>query len=116
VLTIINLIYINASDYQLISCIMQEGQPVIYYSNRLNNAQCNYFTAVKELLSIVMTLCEFWSMLLGAELHTHTNHKNILHIRDSLQCRLQRISYVNEYGLELHYVEGSANAVADTFP
>ncbi len=55
-------------------------------------------------------------MLLGAELHTHTNHKNILHIWDSLQCRLQWISYVDDYGFELHYVEGSANAVADTFP
>jgi hypothetical protein len=41
--------------------------------------------------------------------------KNILNIRDSSQCRLQRISYVNEYGPELHYVEGSANVVADTF-
>ncbi len=62
-----------------------------------------------------MNLCEFWSMLLGAELHMHTNHKNILHIGDSSQRRLQCISYVDEYGPELHYVEGSVNAVADTF-
>ncbi len=62
-----------------------------------------------------MTLHEFWSMLLGAELHIHTNHKNILNIGDSSQHRLRWISYVNEYGPELHYVEGSANVVADTF-
>ena len=62
-----------------------------------------------------MTLCEFRSMLLGAELHIHTDHKNILHIGDSSQRRLHWISYVDEYGLELHYVEGSANVVADTF-
>jgi hypothetical protein len=61
-----------------------------------------------------MILHEFWSMLLGAELHTHTNHKNILHIGDSAQCRLGWISYVDEYGPELHYVEGSANIIADT--
>ena len=47
--------------------------------------------------------------------HTHTNCKNILHIGDSSQCRLQWISYVDEYGPKLHYVEGSANIVADTF-
>jgi hypothetical protein len=54
-------------------------------------------------------------MLLGAELHIHTNHKNILNIGDSSQCRLRWISYVDKYGPELHYVEGSANVIADTF-
>ncbi len=91
-------IYTNASDYQLGSCIMQEGKRVAYHSKKLNNAQRNYSTVHKELLSIVMTLCEFWSMLLGAELHIHTNHKHILNIGDSSQCRLQLISYVEEYG------------------
>jgi hypothetical protein len=94
---------------------MQDGQPVPYYSKKLNNAQCNYSTVDNELLSIVMTPCEFWSMLFGAELHIHTNHKNILNIRDSSQCRLQWISYIDEYGPKLNYVEGSANVVADTF-
>jgi hypothetical protein len=108
-------IYTNASDYQLGSCIMQEGQPVAHYSKKLNNAEHNYSTVDKELLSIVMTLHEFWSMLLGAELHIHTDHNNILNIGDSSQCRLRWISYVDEYGPELHYVEGSANVVADTF-
>ncbi len=108
-------IYTDASDYQLGSCIMQDGQLVAYYSKKMNNAQHNYSTVDKELLSIVMTLREFWSMLLGAELHIHMDHKNILNIGDSSQHRLQWTSYVNEYGPELHYVEGSANVVVDTF-
>ena len=62
-----------------------------------------------------MILCEFRFILVGAELHIHTDHKNILNIKDSSQRRLQWISYVNEYGPELHYVEGSANVIADTF-
>jgi hypothetical protein len=54
-------------------------------------------------------------MLLGAELHVHINHKIILYIGYSLQHRVQWISFVDEYGPELHYVEGSANVAADRF-
>jgi hypothetical protein len=54
-------------------------------------------------------------MLLGAELHVHTDHKNILSIGDSSQQHLCWISYVDEYGPELHYVEEPHNVIADTF-
>jgi hypothetical protein len=54
-------------------------------------------------------------MLLGAELHDHTNHKNILSIGDTSQQHLCCISYVDKYGPDLHYVEGPHNVTADTF-
>ncbi len=70
-----------------------EGKPVAYYSKKLNSAQINYTTIDKELLCVVATQCEFRSMLLGDELHVHTDQKI----------------------LELHYVEGPHNLIADTF-
>jgi hypothetical protein len=107
-------IFTDASDYQLGACIMQEGKPVAYYSKKLNSAQMNCATIDKELICVVAT-CEFHSMLLGAELHVHTEHKNILSIGHSSQQGLCWISYVHEYGLEIHYVEGPCNVIADTF-
>ncbi len=108
-------IFTDLSDYQLGACIMQEGKPVAYYSKKLNSAQMNYATIDRELLCVVATLHEFCSILLGAKLHVHTDHKNILRIGDSSQQRLCWISHVDEYRLELHYVEGPHNVIADAF-
>jgi hypothetical protein len=37
----------------------------------------NYATFDKELLCVIAIICEFCSMMHGAELHVHTDHKSI---------------------------------------
>jgi hypothetical protein len=54
-------------------------------------------------------------MLLGAQSHIYSDHKNILNVGNSSERQLHWISYVDEHGPTLHYIEGPCNVIADTF-
>ena len=52
-------VHTDASDRQLGEVISQNGKPLSFYSRKLNNAQINYKTTERELLSIVETRSNF---------------------------------------------------------
>jgi hypothetical protein len=49
-------VYTDASDFQLDTCIIQEGRLVAYFSQKTKKISANYTTLEKEMLSIIATL------------------------------------------------------------
>ena len=99
-------IYTDASNKQLGAVIMQEGQPLAFYSRKLNTAQSKYTTGEQELLSIVETLKEFKDILFGHKIIVHTDHKNILYGQLSNDRITRWRLLLEEFGPEYVHISG----------
>ena len=76
---------------------------IALYSRKITGDQKRYTVTKKELLSIVKTLKEFRTILLGKIMRIYTNHKNLMckhfNNRRVLIWRL----IIEEYGPDIEY-------------
>jgi hypothetical protein len=109
-------VYTDASYFKLGACIVQERRPVAYFSRKLTKSQQNYTTMEKKMLSIVATLKEFQGMLIGADIHIFTDHKNLTFDTLKMQHVLRWHTKIEEFSPILHYIEGPCNILVNNLP
>ena len=106
-------IHTDASHYQLGAVISQDNKPIAFYSRKLNSAQTRYTTTERELLSIVETLKEYRTILLGHRIEVFTDHKNLVYKHFNTERVMRWRLLIEEFGPQLTYIKGAHNVVAD---
>lgn len=107
------LIYTDASTKQLGAVIEQNVKHLAFYSRKLNDAQTRYTVTELELLSIVETLQEFRTTLLGHDITIYTDHKNLTYDNFTIDRVRRWRLIVEEYGPKIEYIKGHKNVIAD---
>ena len=108
------VMHADASARQLGAVITQHDRPIAFYNKKISVSQQKCTVTDLKLLSIIMTIRKFRSMLLGQDTLTCTDHKNIksnlayLTSQMGLQWRL----LTEDHDIKIKYVKGENNQVA----
>src|SRR5687767_11316038 len=92
---------------------ISEWQTNCILLKKLNPAQTKYITTERELLSVVEVLKEFRSILLGQQIHVHTDHENLTYKKFNSDRVMKWRLYIEEYSPDLQYIKGENNVMAD---
>lgn len=92
--------------------------PVAYVSRVLSETERRWATHERELLGVVYALKQFRHYLLGSPHPTvvRTDHKSLRHFPNQKELsdkQVRWMEYLQQFDLDLDYVEGKANFVAD---
>ncbi|KAL0536566.1 hypothetical protein IC582_025515 [Cucumis melo] len=94
----------DASGIGIGAVLMQEKQPIMFFSEKLNGAQLNYSTYDKELHALVRALKVWQHYLCPKQFVIHTDHESLKHLKG--QTKLTR-GMRNGWNLLTHFLMSS---------
>ena len=110
----------DASDFTMGAVFGQKDEKVfktIYYARKtFNEAQENYSTTEKEMLTIVFSCEKFKLYILGSHVVIHTDHVAIKYLMAKKEAKPRLIRWVllfHEFDLGINDKKGCDNMIAD---
>ena len=112
----------DGSDFAIGGILYQltdknEVKPLGFFSKSLNVAQQSYGALDKELLALEGCVKHFLYLLEGNHCTVYVDHKPLVNIINSKNCKLRfrklRLLYLSEFDLDIQHVDGVDNKIAD---
>ena len=106
----------DASGIGIGGVLMQEGQPIAYFSEKLGGAQLNYPVYDKELYALVRVLEVWQHYLWPKEFIIHSDHEALkfLKCQSNLNKRHAKwVEFIESFPYIIKYKKGKDNVVAD---
>jgi len=106
----------DASGVGIGAVITQEGRPLAYLSEKLNEAKCKYSTYDKEFSAIVRALEHCRPYLVGGEFILHSDHEALKFVQGqhNLNPRHAKwVEYLQAFHFVIHHKSGHLNKGAD---
>nr|GEW16750.1 DNA-directed DNA polymerase [Tanacetum cinerariifolium] len=91
-------------------------KPIHYASKMMNDAESNYTTTEKEMLTVVYAFEKFWSYLIMNKSIVHTDHSALKYLfakKDAKARLLRWVLLLQEFDFKVLDIKGAENLAAD---
>ena len=96
--------------------MLQEGKPIVYFSEKLSGPVLNYSTYDKELYALVQTLETWQHYLWPKEFVIHSDHESLKHIRSRGKLNRRHakwVEFIEYFPYVIKHKKGKENIIAD---
>lgn len=106
----------DASHVAIGGVLSQEGHPIAFFSQKLNDAKTKYTTYEKEFYAVVQALRHWRHYLIHKEFVLYSDHEALKHINNQKKVNHKHgkwVEFLQEYAFVIKHKAGVENKAAD---